>query len=182
MATSMYGFRLFSCKEQKTLSPAITNGRAFFVRAFNGYTFVTSNSAILTCRFRTTMNGMLPHHGQTTWILSAGATDSENHVARQRAGNSKRRVEVHSGLTLHDLHFVIQNVFEWENEHLYQFWVPPGGKLTRTAMRAAVRYHVTPPDPIFSDEENNDKRADEALIDESSTKITTLIVYESRLR
>ncbi len=37
-----------------------------------------------------------------------------------------RRIEVHSGLTLHDLHFVIQNVFDWENSHLYHFLVPPG--------------------------------------------------------
>jgi len=38
-----------------------------------------------------------------------------------------RRVEVHSGLTLHELHYVIQCVFNWDNSHLYHFLVPPGG-------------------------------------------------------
>ena len=37
-----------------------------------------------------------------------------------------RRVEVDSGLSLHDLHYVIQSVFEWTNSHLYQFLVPRG--------------------------------------------------------
>jgi hypothetical protein len=39
-----------------------------------------------------------------------------------------QRVEVHSGLSLHDLHYVIQNVFEWQDEHLYHFFVTPEGK------------------------------------------------------
>jgi Plasmid pRiA4b ORF-3-like protein len=89
-----------------------------------------------------------------------------------------RRVEVHSGLTLDDLHFVIQNIFEWENSHLYQFWVPPGGKLTRTAMRDAVRYHGMPPDPIFDDDEMKDGRADEALIGRIFNEDHPLMVYE----
>jgi hypothetical protein len=44
-----------------------------------------------------------------------------------------RRVEAHSGLTLHDLHYVIQCVFNWEDARLYQFHVTPGGKLTQRA-------------------------------------------------
>src|SRR5437763_48440 len=75
-----------------------------------------------------------------------------------------RRVEVHSGLTLHDLHYVIQNVFDWTDSHLYHFLVPPGGKLTRAALREAERYHVLPPEPIFGEEEKHDRQADEALI------------------
>src|SRR5688572_17603109 len=75
-----------------------------------------------------------------------------------------RRVEVHGGLTLHDLHYVIQCVFDWTDAHLYHFLVPPGGKLTRAALRDATRYHVLPPDPFFADEGNGDASADEALI------------------
>lgn len=60
-----------------------------------------------------------------------------------------RRVEVHSGLTLHELHYVIQCVFNWTNSHLYHFLVPPGGKLTQAALRDATRYHVLPPDLDF---------------------------------
>ena len=88
-----------------------------------------------------------------------------------------RRVEVHSGLTLHDLHYVIQNVFEWENSHLYHFLVPPGGKLTQAAMREAIRYHVTPPDPVFGEHEE-DRRADEALIGRIFNDQQKQIVYE----
>jgi len=87
-----------------------------------------------------------------------------------------RRVEVHSGLTLDDLHYVIQNVFDWQNSHLYHFLVPPGGKLTRNAMRDAVRYHVLPPDPVFGDD--GGLRADEALVGRVFTEDCQQIIYE----
>jgi hypothetical protein len=89
-----------------------------------------------------------------------------------------RRVEVHSGLTLEDLHFVIQAVFAWENSHLYHFLVPPGGKLTRRAMTNAVRYHVLPPDPFFDEEESEDRAADEAMLGRVFTDDCSQIIYE----
>ncbi|HEV2295591.1 MAG TPA: plasmid pRiA4b ORF-3 family protein [Tepidisphaeraceae bacterium] len=89
-----------------------------------------------------------------------------------------RRVEVHSGLTLHDLHHVIQRVFDWTDSHLYHFLVPPGGKLTRAALRDAKRYHVLPPDPIFGDEEASESPADEALIGRIFTPECKQIIYE----
>lgn len=91
-----------------------------------------------------------------------------------------RRVEVHSGLTLHELHVVIQCVFDWDDSHLYHFLVPPGGKLTRAAMREAVRYHVLPPDPIFGDDEDEEKsgNADEAMIGRVFNEQCKQIVYE----
>jgi pRiA4b ORF-3-like protein len=89
-----------------------------------------------------------------------------------------RRVEVHSGLTLHDLHYVIQNVFEWTDSHLYHFVVPPGGKLTRAGLRDAKRYHVLPPDPVFGDEAEDDLPADEALVGRIFTPECRQIVYE----
>ena len=89
-----------------------------------------------------------------------------------------RRVDVHSGLTLHDLHFVIQNAFSWNNSHLYHFLVSPGGKQTRSAMRDAIRYHVMPPDPIFGDDNKDDRRVDEAMIGRIFTEDCQQIVYE----
>lgn len=89
-----------------------------------------------------------------------------------------RRVEAHSGLTLHDLHYVIQNVFDWTDSHLYHFLVPPGGKITRAALRDAKRYHVLPADPIFGDEQEDDGPADEALIGRIFTPECKQIVYE----
>lgn len=88
-----------------------------------------------------------------------------------------RRVEVHSGLTLHDLHYVIQCAFDWTNSHLYHFLVPPGGKLTRAALRDAKRYHVLPPDQFFDDEQN-DSPADEALVGRIFSPECKQIVYE----
>ena len=88
-----------------------------------------------------------------------------------------RRVEVHSGLTLHDLHYVIQCVFMWEDSHLYHFLAPPDGKLTRKAMAEAVRYHVLPPDPVF-DFDDNAERADEVLVGSVFTDDRKQIVYE----
>ena len=89
-----------------------------------------------------------------------------------------RRVEVHSGLTLDDLHIVIQNVFEWTNSHLYQFLVPPGGKLTQTAMRQATYYHTMPPDPVFRGAMREDPRADQALVGQVINSQQKQLVYE----
>lgn len=89
-----------------------------------------------------------------------------------------RRLEVHSGLTLHGLHGVIQCAFMWENAHLYHFLVPPGGKLTQNAMREAIRYHVLPPDPIFDDIEEKSGNADEAMIGRIFNDQCKQIVYE----
>jgi hypothetical protein len=88
-----------------------------------------------------------------------------------------RRLEVHSGLTLHELHVVIQCVFAWENSHLYHFLVPPGGKLTQGAMREAIRYHVLPPEPSFGDEGRAGK-ADEAMIGRIFNPQCKQIIYE----
>jgi hypothetical protein len=87
-----------------------------------------------------------------------------------------RQVEVDSGLTLDELHYVIQNVFDWEEAHLYQFLVPPGGKLTMKAMGDAKRYDTLPPDPIFDD--GDSERADEAMIGRIFTDKIKQIIYE----
>lgn len=86
-----------------------------------------------------------------------------------------------SGLTLDDLHYVIQCAFDWTNSHLYHFMVPPGGKLTRAAMCDAKRYHMLPPDPLgpmFDDQEKNDNPADEVMIGRIFTPECKQIVYE----
>jgi hypothetical protein len=89
-----------------------------------------------------------------------------------------RRVEAHSGLTLHDLHYVIQCVFNWTDSHLYHFLMPPGGKLTRAALRDAKRFHCLPPDPVFAEDQQSDGRADEALIGRIFTSDCKQIIYE----
>jgi hypothetical protein len=88
-----------------------------------------------------------------------------------------RRVEVHSGLTLHELHVVIQCVFDWSDSHLYHFLAPPGGKLTRRAMADAERYHVLPPDPVFA-EDQDDRPADESLVGQVINREQKQVVYE----
>lgn len=87
-----------------------------------------------------------------------------------------RRVAVDSGLTLHELHVVIQIVFGWDNSHLYQFHVTPGGKLTRQAWIAAKRYHVLPPDDMYDDAPT--QPADEVMIGSIFTDDCKQIVYE----
>jgi hypothetical protein len=88
-----------------------------------------------------------------------------------------RRVALSGELTLHDLHYVIQCVFMWDDSHLYHFVIPPGGKLTQKAMRDAMRYHVMPPDPFFN-EMMRDGRADETLIGNIFNVERKQIVYD----
>lgn len=88
-----------------------------------------------------------------------------------------RRVEVHSGLTLHDLHYVIQSVFGWQNAHLYQFIVPAGGKLTREALSDGKRYTKTPSGDIFGDGER-EFPADEQLVGRAFAPDCKQVLYE----
>jgi hypothetical protein len=91
-----------------------------------------------------------------------------------------RQVEVDSGLTLDDLHYVIQSVFDWQNEHLYHFLVPPEGKLTQKAMRNAMRYDMLGPDYLLSheDEDAMSRWADREMIGRVFTDKIKQIVYE----
>jgi hypothetical protein len=87
-----------------------------------------------------------------------------------------RRVEVHSGLTLEDLHYVIQCVFDWDNAHLHQFIVTPEGKLTWKA-RNAAKYYTMPGQEIFIDE-GRQFPADEQLVGRVFTPECKQILYE----
>ena len=89
-----------------------------------------------------------------------------------------RRVEVHSGLTLDDLHYVIQCVFDWENSHLYEYRVPPMGKLTQKAMREARCYCTWAFDSDFWDDDTDALPADEAIIGNIFSPDCKQIVYE----
>ncbi|MCC7349571.1 MAG: plasmid pRiA4b ORF-3 family protein [Phycisphaerales bacterium] len=83
-----------------------------------------------------------------------------------------RRVEVHSGLTLFDLHWVIQCIFDWDDSHLHQFLAPAGGKLTQKAMRDAT---------VYSDIDNvmgMDQSTEGALVGQVLSKDQKQIVYE----
>ncbi len=88
-----------------------------------------------------------------------------------------RRVEVHSGLTLHDLHYVIQRVFDWDDSHMYQFFATEGGKLTRKARREAKIYHLLPVDPFFGEIEPATP-ADEAIVGQVLNQTRRQILYE----
>ncbi len=89
-----------------------------------------------------------------------------------------RRVEVHSGLTLHDLHCVIQNVFEWDDSHKYQFIVPPQGKLTAKAMRKADHYCLDPDYMIWGLMLRKERQAAEAMVGNIFTPEIKQIIYE----
>lgn len=89
-----------------------------------------------------------------------------------------RRVEVYGGLTLDDLHIVIQCAFAWNNSHLHHYLVPPEGKLTQKAMRAAKRYHAMPHELAMDDDDNPAGRSDETLVGNIFTDTCKQIVYE----
>ena len=88
-----------------------------------------------------------------------------------------RRVEVYNGLTLHDLHDVIQCVFEWDDSHPYDFAVPPGGKLTQKALHEAKRYTLLPPGYINPDDDL-ERPADKTIIGQIFTPECKQIIYE----
>jgi hypothetical protein len=87
-------------------------------------------------------------------------------------------VQVSDEFTLDDLHHVIQSVFEWEDDHLYEFLVTAGGKVTRRAMIEAVRYAGPVPGGPYDDDEPGKHPASDAVIGRIFTDECKQIVYE----
>lgn len=85
-----------------------------------------------------------------------------------------RRVEVHNGLFLDDLHEVIQCVFLWNESHLYRFVVPPQGPITRRRLVDAQRFDCGYGD--FDDGEEN--LAQDVLIGDVLDAGQSRLVYE----
>lgn len=88
-----------------------------------------------------------------------------------------REVEVPCGISLHDLHYVIQCVFNWTDSHMYHFLAPPGGKLTRKALRDARRF-IMPGEEGFGIFDNEDIPAAETPISTVFTPDCKQIIYE----
>jgi hypothetical protein len=45
------------------------------------------------------------------------------HVSLPRTGRTWRKIELREDQMLHDLHLAIQDAFEWDNDHLYAFFM-----------------------------------------------------------
>ena len=45
------------------------------------------------------------------------------HVSLPSTGRTWRKIELRADQTLHDLHTAIQHTFEWDNDHLYAFYM-----------------------------------------------------------
>jgi hypothetical protein len=61
-------------------------------------------------------------------------------VALRYQANIWRRIAIRASQTLEELHFAIYDAFDHDEEHLYSFYLPAPGYLSRKAMREAPEF------------------------------------------
>jgi hypothetical protein len=76
------------------------------------------------------------------------------HVSLPGTGRTWRKLELCADQTLHDLHWAIQNAFEWDNDHLYAFFM--SGKAWDSDSEYRLPEGYTPWGEFIDDDDDNE--------------------------
>ena len=76
------------------------------------------------------------------------------HVSLPGTGRTWRKIELRADQMLHDLHMAIQDAFEWDNDHLYAFFM--SGKAWDSSSEYRLPEGHTPWSGIFEDDDEDD--------------------------
>jgi hypothetical protein len=77
------------------------------------------------------------------------------HVSLPGTGRTWRKLELRADQTLHDLHLAIQDAFEWDNDHLYAFFM--SGKAWDSKSEYSLPEGYTPWGEFIEDEDDDDE-------------------------
>jgi len=77
------------------------------------------------------------------------------HVSLPGTGRTWRKLELRADQTLHDLHLAIQDAFEWDNDHLYVFFMSGKAWDSDTEYRLPDGY--TPWGEFIDEDEDDDE-------------------------
>ncbi len=77
------------------------------------------------------------------------------HVSLPGTGRTWRKIELRADQTLHDLHMAIQHTFEWDNDHLYAFYM--SGKAWDSDSEYRLPEGHTPWGETIDDDEDDDE-------------------------
>lgn len=83
------------------------------------------------------------------------------HISLPGTGRTWRKIELAGNQTLHDLHYAIQNAFEWDADHLYSFFMSGRAWDQSTEYAIPESYLNATMMPFADDEEDEDE--DESL-------------------
>lgn len=81
------------------------------------------------------------------------------HVSLRGTGRTWRKIELCANQTLHDLHLAIQSAFDWDDDHLYAFYM--SGKAWDRNSEYGLPEGYTPWGELIEDEEEEENDAPE---------------------
>lgn len=101
------------------------------------------------------------------------------HVSLRGRGRTWRKIELRADQTLHDLHMAIQDAFEWDNDHLYAFYM--SGKAWDTATEYRLPEDFTPWGEFIEDDEEDEPEPPELTPEEREASLRQLFGPDSGL-
>ena len=101
------------------------------------------------------------------------------HVSLPGTGRTWRKLELRADQTLHDLHLAIQNAFEWDNDHLYAFYM--SGKAWDSDSEYRLPDNTTPWDEIIEDDEDDQLEPPELTPEEREAQLRQFFGTDSGL-
>jgi hypothetical protein len=100
------------------------------------------------------------------------------HVSLRGRGRTWRKIELRADQTLHDLHLAIQEAFEWDNDHLYAFYM--SGKAWDSASEYRLPEDYAPWGEIIEDDDD-EPEPPELTPEEREASLRQLFGPDSRL-
>ena len=88
------------------------------------------------------------------------------HVSVARTGRTWRKIEIRDNQTLHGLHLAIQDAFEFDNDHLYSFFMSGKAWDRRTEYRPPEGYHPWSVIPEVKTQEDDEPRTRAMITEE----------------
>jgi hypothetical protein len=101
------------------------------------------------------------------------------HVSLRGTGRTWRKIELRADQTLHDLHLAIQNAFEWDNDHMYAFFM--SGKAWDSASEYRLPEGYAPWGEFIEDDEDDEPEPPELTPEEREASLRQLFGPDSGL-
>jgi len=101
------------------------------------------------------------------------------HVSLPGTGRTWRKLELRADQTLHDLHLAIQDAFDWDNDHLYAFFM--SGKAWDSNSEYRLPDNTTPWGEIIEDDDDDELEPPELTPEEREAQLRQLFGQDTEM-